>query len=105
MATTKFYLTRPYESKSGIYAGIPRKEKNRDGKIRYYKLKYYIPLSIETKYWNTKTHQTRDNARFQSSTSFNENLKNYGDTIQGLLLKLKKDRIILSDAELKKRVG
>lgn len=27
MATTKFYLTRPYESKSGIYAGIPRKEK------------------------------------------------------------------------------
>ena len=81
--TVSFYLSRPAsKTRTAIYA-----------RIYYgsYEMKYLIGLSINPKYWNSKTHSARLNRDFPNAQVFNANLNNISNLIQGCILQYKLD--------------
>ncbi len=62
-----FYLKRPGEAETAIYASVYWDRK---------RIKYYFSESIQPKYWNSATKRVRETARFPEYPEFNARLDN-----------------------------
>lgn len=79
--TVSYFLTRPeVETLTSIYARICYSGN---------KFKYYIPESINPKFWNTRTRQAKQTDKFREYSEFNQRLKDIASDIGNTLLNYK----------------
>jgi len=82
--TVNYFLKRPdAETSTVLFARICY-----NGNI----LKYYIPESINPKYWNSRTKQAKQTDKFREHSEFNQRLKDIASDIGSTLLNYKNNK-------------
>ncbi len=105
MAKIKFYLKDSSLKETAIFARISYgATDNNTDKKKYIQLKYYISLSINPNFWNTKTNRARETKDFPQYPEFNARLNVIESTINSKILKLENSSTTLSNEVIKKEL-
>lgn len=93
MAKIKFYLKRPDQKESSIYARISYGTSNQ--------MKYYISESVQTDFWNIKTSRAKETKLFPQHPEFNRKLDNIESMIKNTILNLQSSNVVLTNDNIK----
>lgn len=102
MSKISFTRKFPKGEITPLYAQIPIGTPIQIGnKTKYNYFRYYIPESINPKFWNKETCRAVKNAKFPEHPEFNQRLDNIESMINTVLLNFKNKGIIPDKTELK----
>lgn len=102
MAIIKFYLKRPDESETVVFARFSISEPLLiNGKLKYDYMKYYTSESINPIFWNSKTCRAKNTTKFAEAPEFNQRLDTIESIINATLLEFKNNGITPTKVEFK----